>query len=33
VEARVSTIKTNVASSVVYFKHLDDFLKEWFLIG
>jgi hypothetical protein len=32
VEARVSTMKTNVASSVVYFKHLDDFLKEWFLI-
>jgi len=33
VEVRVSAMKTKVPSSVVHFKHLDDFLKEWFLIG
>ena len=33
VEVRISMKKQKVPSSVVHFKHLDKFLKEWFLIG
>lgn len=33
IEVRVATEKQKVPSSVVPFKYLDKFLKEWFLIG
>ena len=33
VEVRVKAEKQKVPSSVVHFKYLDKFLKEWFLIG
>lgn len=33
VEVRLAAEKQKVPSSVVHFKHLDSFLKEWFLIG
>jgi hypothetical protein len=33
VDVRVVTEKQKVPSSVVHFKHLDNFLNQWFLIG
>ena len=33
VDVRVTTERQKTPSSVVHFKHLDKFLKDWFLIG